>query len=278
MTVAECRNITNAAQRLYTSQPTVSRQLQMLEAEVGYTLFNRKSKPLRLTEPGKILYKGIKEALSQIDYTLDTARVAAEGKSGAISIAFQTGYYAEYMFFPIIEELQEAWPKLKIQCTKMTATELHVCLEKEMIDVAIGLDFPHWAEAGFQVKEMGKEETLIVMSKDHRLAGKTSLEYNDLCGETFYLTAPNGYQIKRIFNGVFCLDDVHQKEVANSETAYFKVMAQNGLTISNPHDPYLMNNPYYYSIPFDSDYTDSYVCVTNPHNTNPVIDLFLNLI
>lgn len=108
ITVAEIKNITYAAQRLYTSQPTISRQIQMLEAELGYSLFNRRSKPLKLTEPGKILYEGMKEAISQINYTLETAKIASEGKSGTLSIAFQTGYYSEYMLFPVMKELQEA--------------------------------------------------------------------------------------------------------------------------------------------------------------------------
>ena len=55
-------------------------------------------------------------------------------------------------------------------------------------------------------------------------------------------------------------------------------MSDNGLTISNPHDPYLLNNPYYHTIPFQSEYSDSYVCVINSKNTNPVIKLFLDLI
>ena len=76
ITVAEIKNITYAAQRLYTSQPTISRQIQMLEAELGYSLFNRRGKPLKLTEPGKILYEGMKEAISQINYTLETAKIA----------------------------------------------------------------------------------------------------------------------------------------------------------------------------------------------------------
>ena len=278
ITVAEIKNITYAAQRLYTSQPTISRQIQMLEAELGYSLFNRRSKPLKLTEPGKILYQGMKEAISQINYTLETAKIASEGKSGTLSIAFQTGYYSEYMLFPVIEELQEAWPALKIQYNKMTTTEQHIGLENESIDIAIGIEFPHWSEAGFDVHNLKKEETLIVMSKEHRLAEKNHLEYNDLCGETFFLTSPNGYQVDRIFKDVFCLDGVRQEEVPSSEIAYFKVMSDNGLTISNPHDPYLLNNPYYHSIPFESEYSDSYVCVINPNNDNPVIQLFLDLI
>ena len=276
--VAETRNITTAAQRLYISQPTVSRQILMLERELGYPLFNRKSKPLRLTEPGETLYEGVKEAIAKINTTLDTAKVIAEGKNGCLSVAFQVGYYSEYMFFPIIEELRESWSGLQIHFHKMTTTELHRGLENESVDIAIGVEFPHWVEAGFQVKRMEKEKTLIVMSKKHRLAGKEALEYNDLNGETFYLTAPNGYQIDSIFQNVFNLEGVKQEEVPSSEIAYFKVLSDNGLTISNPHDPYLLNNPYYHSIEICSEQTDCYVCVTNPNNTNPAIRLFLNLV
>lgn len=278
ITVAEEENITRAAQRLYTSQPTVSRQILMLEEELGYLLFNRKSKPLRLTEAGKILYDGMKEAISQINYTLETAKVAAEGKSGTLSIAFQTGYYAEYMLLDSIAELREAWPSLKIKYNKMTTTEQHVGLKNESIDIAIGIEFPHWKEAGFYVQKLKKEETLIVMSKEHRLAKKDHLEYNDIVGETFFLTSPNGYQVDKIFKDIFCLEGVRQAEVASSEIAYFKVLSDNGMTISNPHDPYLLNNPYYHSIPFESAYSDAYVCVTNPNNTNPVKKLFLDLL
>lgn len=273
--VAEMKNITHAAEALYTSQPTVSRQIQMLEAELGYSLFNRRSKPLELTEPGRILYEGIKEALAQINLTLETAEIASQGKSGRLSIAFQIGYYCEFMFFPIIEELQNAWPSLNITYTKMTTPEQLEALKKGSVDVVIGIEFPHWKEAGYTVRKLQKEETLIVMSKDHKLASKDHLEYEDIKGETFFLTEPNGYQVDKIFKGVFSLEGVKQIGVPLSEVAYFRTLADHGLTISNPHDPYLNNNPYFHTIPFESDYSDTYVCVYNPDNSNPVIKLFL---
>ena len=77
--VVETGNFTHAARQVYTSQPTISRQVQMLEDELGYSLFNRNSKPLRLTEPGQILYEGMKEAISQINVTLEKAKTASEG-------------------------------------------------------------------------------------------------------------------------------------------------------------------------------------------------------
>lgn len=276
--LSETGNFTRAANQVYTSQPTMSRQIQMLEEELGYALFNRNSKPIRLTEPGQILYEGVKEAISQINYTLDMAKIASEGKNGSLNISFQSGYYSEYMFFPIINELRENWPSLQIRCSKLFSWEQIKGLENGSIDIAIGLEFPHWDKAGFMVKPLKEVETLIVMSAHHRLANKKCLEYNDLCGETFFLTAPNGYQVDKVFKDCFDLTNVHQVEVASSEIAYFKVLSDNGLTISNPYDPVLLNSSHYHSVKFNTEYSDSYVCVVNPDNTNPVIKLFLDLI
>lgn len=275
--VAEIRNFTHAAEHVHTSQPTISRQIHMLEEELGYPLFIRNSKPLCLTETGRILYEGVKEAILQINNTLGMAEIASTGKAGLLSVAFQAGYFAEYMFISVIKELRESWATLQIKCNKMFSWEQIKGLKNGSIDIAIGLDFPHWKEAGFEVKRLKKVETLIVTSATHRLAGKTSLEYNDLCGETFYLTEPNGYRVDELFQDHFCMDGVEQIEVSSSEIAYFKVLSENGLTISNPYDPMLLNNPYYHYIPFDAGYQDSYVCAFNPKNINPAINPFLNL-
>ena len=62
--VVETGNFTHAARQVYTSQPTISRQVQMLEDDLGHSLFNLNSKPLRLTDPGQILYEGLKDAIS----------------------------------------------------------------------------------------------------------------------------------------------------------------------------------------------------------------------
>lgn len=276
--VAETGNFTHAAEKVYTSQPTISRHIQLLEDELGYTLFNRNSKPIRLTEPGQILYEGMKKAISEINYTLDMAEIASEGKIGSLSISFQSGYYSEDMLFPAINELRETWSSIQVQCNKLFSWEQIKGLKNESIDIAIGPDFPHWRKSGFTVIPLREVETLIVMSTHHRLANKQTLDYKDLCGETFFLTAPNGYQVDKIFKDRFDLTNVQQVGVASSEVAYFKVLSDNGLTISNPYDPTLLNSQDYYSIKLDSEYSHSYVCVVNPNNTNPVIKLFLKLI
>ncbi|MFD1670897.1 LysR family transcriptional regulator [Agrilactobacillus yilanensis] len=272
--IAEVGNITKAADLLYTSQPTVSRQLLILERELGYPLFNRDSKPLELTKAGKIFYDGMKDALSKIDTTVDIAKNAAEENNNSLSIAFQSGYYTEYILFPVIDAFREAYPNIHIRSDKLMSIEMMNGLKNESIDICIGRAFKHWLEAGFDVQELQKIDTQVIMSNKHRLAAKKSLNYTDLQGETFYLTSPNGHQINEIFQGHCSLSQVNQVQVPNSEIAYFKVLAYNGLTLSDPYDPSWTNNPYYHSISISPFYTDSCVCVTTPTNLNPTIKLF----
>lgn len=272
--VAELGNITKAADLLYTSQPTVSRQILILERELGYSLFDRDSKPLELTKAGKIFYDGMKEAVSRIDDTVDIAKNVAEENNNSLSIAFQSGYYSEYFLLPILDCFRKVYPNIKIRYDKLMSIEMMNGLKNESIDICIGRAFKHWIEAGFDVQELKKIDTQIVMSDRHRLADKESLDYDDLEGETFYLTSPNGHQINEIFKDRYSLSHVKQVQVPNSEIAYFKVLAYNGLTLSDPDDPSWVNSSHYHSISISSFYTDSCVCVTTPTNLNPSIKLF----
>lgn len=276
--VAELGNFTKAAHQMYSTQPTISRQIQLLENELGYELFIRKSKPIKMTDSGRILYNGVKNVMDDIKYALNMAKIASEGKRGSLSISFQAGYYAETMFFPVLNKLRQELPALKVQCTKLFSWDQIKGLKNESIDIAIGLNFPHWEENGFKMRKLSEVETLIVMSSQHRLAGKETIEYDDLYGETFYLTALNGYQIDKILKNRFNLNGVHQEEVPSSEVAYFKVLSDNGLTISNPFDPNILNNPMFVHKKFEPNYKDYYVLVINPENKNPVIQHFIDLI
>ena len=63
--VAEERNFTRAAQRLHIAQPPLSRQIQQLEETLGVQLFERNSRPLKLTETGKFFYSHAVQLLAQ---------------------------------------------------------------------------------------------------------------------------------------------------------------------------------------------------------------------
>src|SRR6202008_1339839 len=77
--VAEEGSLTEAAKRrLYTSQPSLSRQIRDLEAEVGVELLSRSVQGVELTDAGRAFLDHARLALMQVDAAVDTARVAAQ--------------------------------------------------------------------------------------------------------------------------------------------------------------------------------------------------------
>ena len=64
--VAECGSISQSAEQLYISQPAVSMTIKKLEESLGTTLFLRKPRGVVLTENGRLLYDGVKQACEDI--------------------------------------------------------------------------------------------------------------------------------------------------------------------------------------------------------------------
>src|ERR1700693_5842475 len=90
--VAEMGSLTEAAKRrLYTSQPSLSRQIRNLEDEVGVELLSRSVHGVELTAAGKAFLDHARLALMQVDAAVDTARSAAQPAKKTFALGFQTG-------------------------------------------------------------------------------------------------------------------------------------------------------------------------------------------
>ena len=280
MAVAEAANFTHAAQSTHISQPTLSRQVKMLEDELGCSLFQRSKRPLCLTVAGEVFYEGMKKALAQMEYTREMARAAARGKSGKLSIGFTSGIFAEYMFLDVVNDLKETCHSLEVTCTKKDTEDLVKSLASEGVDVAFSLDFPHFSQAGMRVTPLVRVPTVIVMAASHPLAAKNTLDHDALDGQRLFLNAPlQAYRLETWMSGLFNLDRINLVEVGSVDEAYMKVLSEGGLSISNAFDPVLRNNPLYhcYQVPDESLYP--FVCaVDKPGNGNAAKDLFLELV
>src|SRR6202030_3033384 len=90
--VAEMGSLTEAAKRrLYTSQPSLSRQIRDLEDQVGVELLSRSVHGVELTAAGQAFLDHARLALMQVDAAVETARSAAQPARRTFAIGFQTG-------------------------------------------------------------------------------------------------------------------------------------------------------------------------------------------
>src|SRR4029077_8499322 len=91
--VAETGSLTEAAEhRLYTSQPSLSRQIRDLEAQVGVQLFSRSARGVELTAAGQAFLDHARLVLMHVDAAVESARRAAQPERKTFAIGFQTGH------------------------------------------------------------------------------------------------------------------------------------------------------------------------------------------
>lgn len=101
--VAREQNISKAAKRLYLSQPTLTKQIQDLENELGVTLFERGKRKTTLTDEGFYLYKKAQEILELEEKTRLAFKHEEDNISGDISIACGESYAMNLIIKGIVE-------------------------------------------------------------------------------------------------------------------------------------------------------------------------------
>ncbi len=86
--VATTRNFTRAAEQMHIAQPPLSRQIQLLEEELEVQLIQRNSRPVRLTEAGRLFYEQSLQVLHRVDQMKNSARQAGRNDRQSISIGY----------------------------------------------------------------------------------------------------------------------------------------------------------------------------------------------
>jgi DNA-binding transcriptional LysR family regulator len=86
--VANTRNFTRASEQLHIAQPPLSRQIQLLEEELGVQLILRNSRPLRLTEAGRVFYEQALQILNRLEQLKNATQQIGLNQRQTLSIGF----------------------------------------------------------------------------------------------------------------------------------------------------------------------------------------------
>lgn len=164
--VADEQNFTRAAEKLHISQPPLSRQIQDLEEELGLALFERGSRPLKLTEGGRFFYGHATRLLEQAAQAIRTTkRIAQMQRRLVIGFVPSTIYGA----LPrLVRLFRAAQPQTELALVEMSSVEQIEALKNGRIDVGFGrvrLDDPSVK------REILREEPLVAaIPMEHELA------------------------------------------------------------------------------------------------------------
>ena len=173
-------NMTRAAERLYISQPTMSKQLKELEQELGAKLFVRSNYSIRLTEAGMLLRDRAEDILSLVEKTEAEFKSLEEVNSGDLFVGAPESE-AMGLFAELIRDLQSTYPK--IRCNIYSGNLSDVCerLDKGLLDFAIVMSYVDPSKYNYLTLPM-KDIWGVLMRKDDPLAQRESFTVSELHG------------------------------------------------------------------------------------------------
>jgi DNA-binding transcriptional LysR family regulator len=125
-----------AAQRLFVSQPALSKQIQRLEEKIGGPLFARTRRKVALTEAGRVLVPRAEKLLRESATAIELAREAGEGRAGTLRIGFGIASVSEILP-PTIIRFRSAYPHVELQMKDMSTPAQVIALLEDKIDIGI---------------------------------------------------------------------------------------------------------------------------------------------
>ncbi|MGA0600617.1 LysR family transcriptional regulator [Caulobacter sp. KR2-114] len=184
-----------AVRRLNTSQPSLSRQIRDLEAEVGVPLLERQARGVALTAAGKVFLDHARLALLQVEAATEGARRAQQPQKVTFSMGFLAGQ--EVVWLPhALRILREEAPDVEITLSSQSSPDLAQALMRGKLDVAfLRREAP---TVGLHFKFLAKEPLIAVLPADHRLTSRRKIRPQDLAREVYVSSA----RISPVLNAV----------------------------------------------------------------------------
>lgn len=134
LVVAKERNISKAANLLHITQPTLSRQMKLLEEEVGTELFQRSNHHIILTREGVLFEQRCKELLRLWDQMVNEINPKSEDLEGTISIGIAESYMS-HIVAATIKRFQEKHSKVKFEIHKLSNEVILRAMDRGIIDI-----------------------------------------------------------------------------------------------------------------------------------------------
>ena len=205
--VAEAGSLTVAAQRkLFTSQPSLSRQIRDLEDEVGAELLTRSARGIELTPAGQAFLDHARLVLSQVKAATDAARGIAHPAKPCFALGFLTNH--ELTWMPeAFQILRDELPNIDVMISSQYSPPLANALSNGKIDAAFLRREQGFPELAFRL--LVKEPLVVVLPSNHHLAALKSISPADLVGETFVTVAHTAPVLREVIDNYLKRSGVH---------------------------------------------------------------------
>ena len=203
--VAGEENVSRAARKLHVSQPGLSRQIRDLEDEIGFQLFERSAKSVRLTEAGKVFLGEIRAVLQQVESAVKNARAAA-GTGGEIHVGYAPSLTVQILP-AVLRKFQDTFPKVRVALHDLSTEEMLAQLGEKKLQVALTVRPPARLLRGLRFEELARYAMCVAVAPKHPLAKLKSISLRQVSHEPLLAYSRQEYpeyhaQLEKIFAAV----------------------------------------------------------------------------
>ena len=184
VTLAEELHFTRAAAREHIAQPALSQQIRRLEDEVGLALVERTTRRVAMTDAGELLVARSRRILAE----LEAAKAELQSLRGVQSGRVHVG--ALHTMGPVdlalvLAEYHRRHPAVELTVREQSSEELAEMLRVDELDLAFLSVTERIESHGLGLHQLVSEELVVILPREHRLAGSDQVRMRDLADEQF---------------------------------------------------------------------------------------------
>ena len=185
--IATEKSFSRASERLFVTQPTLSRHIQSLERELGCRLLVRDTHSVDLTEEGQHCLEYARAILANVE------RMKQLGGHAALGGALQIGYVSaveNLLVTTFVRALRHRFPEIRVVVTPGDPSALREKFEASKLDI-VYLPYPTAATLrGTEHVTLVRQGLRALIPREHPLAAKASIRFADLSGQTLISFRP----------------------------------------------------------------------------------------
>jgi DNA-binding transcriptional LysR family regulator len=210
--IATEKNFTRAADVLYISQPSLSKQIKTLEKNLGITLINRKSNKISLTENGKVFLQYSERILALCEESCRALIDLKNGDRGNLTVG-SSQTIGTYLMPPILSLFAQNYPQidLKVEINSTPIIINHI-LNQEIDIAVIGSEIPNKLKKNLTIKSFVEDEINLIISRIHPFAKKKKINKEDLYYLNF-ITLNSNSPIQKFINNILIQDQIETKQL-----------------------------------------------------------------
>ena len=185
--VGEDQHYGRAAQRLRVAQPALSRQIQDLEEEIGFKLFDRLSRGVKISAAGKLFLEDARRILQQVNEATTRAARVAHGKSGTLRIGFTESASWHGVVPDSFRQFRQQQPEAELQLNPSTSLEQIEAVGSGRLDAGFVYNVFDASKADRELDkvQVGTQNIALAAPKGHPLTKLKKLRLRDMVDASF---------------------------------------------------------------------------------------------